>query len=73
MTEALFLLIFTKKTALNVQTTTMKGDQAPKNVQKTLGDLEAEKLYEILSDIKTETLVDALDDMVAKYKPRDTW
>ena len=32
---------------------------------KTLGDLEAEKLYEILSDIKTETLVDALDDMVA--------
>ena len=38
---------------------------------KTLGDLEAEKLYEILSDIKT--LVDALDDMVAKYKPRDTW
>ena len=40
---------------------------------KTLGDLEAEKLYETLSDIKTETLVDALDDMVAKYKPRDTW
>lgn len=40
---------------------------------KTLGDLKAEKLYEILSDIKTETLVDALDDMVAKYKPRDTW
>lgn len=39
---------------------------------KTLGDLEAEKLYETLSDIKTETLVDALDDMVAKYKPRDT-
>ena len=40
---------------------------------KTLGDLEAEKLYAILSDIKTETLVDALDDMVAKYKPRNTW
>lgn len=40
---------------------------------KTLGDFEAEKLYEILSDIKTETLVDALDDMVAKYKRRDTW
>ena len=37
------------------------------------GRLEAQKLYEILSDIKTETLVDALDDMVAKYKPRDTW
>ena len=40
---------------------------------QTLGDLEAEKLYEILSDIKTETLVDALDDMVAKYQLRDTW
>lgn len=40
---------------------------------KTLGDLQAEKLYEILSDIKTETLVDALDDIVAKYKPRNTW
>ena len=40
---------------------------------KTLGDLETEKLYEILSDVKTETLIDALDDMVAKYKPRDTW
>ena len=40
---------------------------------KTLGDLEAEKLYETLSDIKTKTLVDALDDMVAIYKPRDTW
>ena len=40
---------------------------------KTLRDLEVEKLYEILSDIKTETLVDALDDMVAKYKLRDTW
>ena len=40
---------------------------------ETPGDLEAEKKFEILSDIKTETLVDALDDMVAKYKPRDTW
>ena len=40
---------------------------------KTLGDLQAEKLYEILSDIKTERLVDALHNMVAKYKPRDTW
>ena len=40
---------------------------------KTPGDLKAEKKFKILSDIKTETLVDALDDMVAKYKPRDTW
>ena len=40
---------------------------------KTPVELEAEKLYEILSDIKTETLVDALDDMVAKYKPCNTW
>ena len=35
MTEALFLLIFTKKTALNVQTTKMKGEPAGKNVQNT--------------------------------------
>lgn len=27
--------LYKKKTALNVQTTTMKGEQAPKNVQNT--------------------------------------
>ena len=35
MTKALFLLIFTKKTALNVQTTKMKGEPGAKNVENT--------------------------------------
>ena len=35
MTEALSSLIFTKKTALNVQTTKMKGEAAAKNVENT--------------------------------------
>lgn len=39
MTEALSSLIFTKKTALNVQTTKMKGEPAAKNVENT-GRLE---------------------------------